>query len=298
MEATVIDLSHISFEGVAVGAGAGVAAARRPRAQRPAARSAEPQPAPHPFLVWLLAQAGLDHRAYRTSALERRLPACLRQLRTTTPEEARALLEQRPERVPFALGTILIGVSEFFRDEAVFRALGEEVLPGLLREKAALRICSVGCSNGQELYSVAIQLAELGALERCQLLGLDCRAEAVARAEAGLFTANEVKNIREERLRRFFHPEDGRWRVAPALRAATRWRGEDLFGLPTEREPFDLILCRNVMIYLAPAHAARAWELLRARLRNGGFLVTGKAEEPPPSLPFLRIARSIHRAHS
>lgn len=288
----MIDLQHISFEGVG--------AILRPAPDRPTAtpsvREVEPARDPDPFLVWLFAQAGLDHRAYRAAALERRLPACLRQLRAASPEAARALLEKHPERVPFALGTILIGVSEFFRDDALFRALGAEVLPRLLRDRPRLRVCSVGCSNGQELYSIAIQLAELGALDRCELHGMDCREEAVGRATLGLYGPNDLRNVGEDRLRRFFRPVGGNWAITPMLRDAARWRVADLFSLPEER--FDLILCRNLMIYLAPEPVARAWDLLRSRLLPGGFLVTGKAERPPSTIPLLRVARSLYRAHS
>lgn len=283
----MLHLRHVCFDGAASPAVTSPRRSLRGSRARPALEETEPDA----FLAWLLERAGLDHRAYRGSALQRRLPACLRQLRVPTGEAARALLERRPELLPFAVGTVLIGVSHFFRDTAVFDGLAREALPALLRTGGRLRICSLGCSRGQELYSIAMLLAEAGALGRCELLGLDCRDEAVAAAERGVYTDGEVAMVAPARRQRFFEPVNGHWAIKPELRRATRWMRGDLFA--PRGETWDLLLCRNVMIYLRPATAERVWAGLRERLAPGGFLVTGKAEKPPASAPFLRVAPSL-----
>jgi chemotaxis methyl-accepting protein methylase len=254
-------------------------------------RDTEEEPEAHEFLLWLLRRAGLDQGAYRAAALQRRLSACLRLLRVPTPDAARDLLERRPELVSSALGAILIGVSHFFRDGPVFDSLETQVLPALLGTRARTRICSLGCSTGQELYSVAMLLAERGALGLCHLSGVDCRPEAIATAANGLFTAAEVVGVPPVRLAKFFTPAtQGRWRIVPELVAAARWRRADL--LAPDTETWDLILCRNVLIYLRPQSAAHVWRELAARLSPGGVLITGKAEKPPAGSPFTRIAPS------
>jgi chemotaxis protein methyltransferase CheR len=247
-----------------------------------------------PFLSWLLARAGLNARAYRASALQRRLPACLRKLRVSCGNAARTLLEEKPQLIPAAVSTLLIGVTDFFRDQPVFDHLAKLVLPELLQSRDGLRVCSAGVSDGRELYSMAMLLAETGALDKSHLLGVDCRADAIAEARGGGFGDEEVAEIPIHRRERHFRRENSRWIVASELRAKVQWQVGDLFALEDGRW-WDVILFRNVAIYFEEAHGAMAWEKLCSQLVAGGFLITGKAEKPPKSLPLRRVAASVYR---
>ncbi len=294
------DLSHIFFQGVDPLPGdTGYRGGGWHRSLSPGSRPSVPlRPEQtveaHPLVGWMLQKAGLDVRVYRSSVLQRRLPACFRQLRVACPESARELLERRPELLASALDAILIGVSDFFRDAPVFGQLEAAVLPELLRERQGLRVCSVGVSGGQELYSVAMLLAELDGLAGSELTGVDCREGAVARAARAEFRPEEMAGVAPGRRERFFRRENGCWRIRPELRRGVRCERADLFSFGGEG-PWDLILFRNVAIYFDAAHAVRAWERLAARLAPGGVLVTGQAEALPASLGLLRIAPSIYR---
>ncbi|CAM2963963.1 CheR family methyltransferase [Rariglobus hedericola] len=248
----------------------------------------------HPLMAWMLERAGLEPAAYRPAAMQRRVSACLRQLRVSTPDSARELLERKPEMLPFALNTVLIGVSEFFRDRAAFDYLESEVLPQLLKTRGGLRVCSAGSSGGQELYSVAMLLAEAGVLEACALLGVDCRSDAIKRAAKGVYSAEDMAGIEPERCRRFFEIAGLRWMVQPVLKKQIQWEAADLLTFKADA-PFDLILFRNVSIYLNEAHGTETWGRLCDQLTPGGFLITGKAEKPPATLPLVRVAHSIYR---
>jgi chemotaxis protein methyltransferase CheR len=298
------DLTHVRFVGIEPASRARV---RRDPVFRPGTWR---QPAGHgerrvgvgarefvaldPFLAWLLARAGIDSRAYRVGALQRRLPACLRQLRVSSVEAARALIESKPELLPQALSTILIGVSEFFRDHEVFKRLQTTFLPELLRKRAFLRVCAAGVSTGQELYSVAMLLAEAGALNGSYLLGIDLRADAIASARTGRFDDREVNRLAPAFREQYFRPDGANWMVRDELRANTNWRVADLFA-HSASGPWDLIVFRNVAIYFDPARGGMVWERLCSELRPGGVLVCGKAENPPESLPFRRVAPCIYQ---
>ena len=225
--------------------------------------------------------------------MERRLPACLRQLRQATPEAARSALEAKPELLPVALNSMLIGVTSFFRDAPVFDSLEREVLPTLLQSRNGLRTLSIGVSEGQELFSVAMLLAEAGVLANSSLLGVDCRPDAIQRCKAGLFAEMDMAGISVERRSRFFEREGAGWRVAAEIAAATQWRVADLFTFspPTS----DLILFRNVAIYLEEESMRLVWEKLCCALSPGGYLITGKAEKPHGSLPLSRVAASVYQ---
>ena len=267
-------------------------------------RPGPPEPSPHrlhgavfpeplspdgeSFLRWLLSRAGLRFDDYKPETLARRLPATLRALRAASPAHARSVLQRSPDASSPALDALLIGVTGFFRDETVFDSLARRTLPDLLARASQgsaarpLRVWSAGCSDGAELYSVAILLAESGALAAgVELLGTDCRPDAIARASAGVFDAQALKAVPQPLLDRYFEPDGPRHRVRPALRAATTWRlGNALAGRAPEPGAWDLALCRNLAIYLQPAAAAGLWASLAAALRPGGLLVLGKAERP------------------
>jgi chemotaxis methyl-accepting protein methylase len=236
------------------------------------------------FVGSVFACAGLDARAYRPESLGRRVQACLRALRAGSIREARLTLAHNPPLVAVAINAIVIGVSSFFRDPPVFDEIASGVLPSLARSRTAPRVWSVGCSDGQELYSVAILLAELNLLDGCYLLGTDCRSDAVRRARDGVYGAAALQSVPGSWARKYFTPQDAdgtgeRWRIAASLRAAVQWRRADVTRV---QEPgiWDLILCRNMAMYLQPEASGKLWELFERALRPGGYLVLGKAERP------------------
>ncbi|QYM80529.1 hypothetical protein K0B96_07955 [Horticoccus luteus] len=147
----------------------------------------------------------MNPAVFRGGALNRRLPACLRLLRVPTEGAAQALLQRRPDLVPATLTAILIGVTEFFREPAVFEALRDIVLPQLAAEREPIRVAGFGVSHGQELYSMAMLLEEAGLLQRSELVGIDCRSDAIIAAAAGRYDGGDLGGIepaRRERWRR------------------------------------------------------------------------------------------------
>jgi chemotaxis methyl-accepting protein methylase len=155
------------------------------------------------IVLSILASAGLDPFAYGRDSLLRRLPACMRALKVKSPADCRSLLSHRTDLVSVAVSSLLIGVTQFFRDADVFDALRALVLPELRASvHSPLRIWSIGCSNGAEIYSVAILLAEHGLLERCVLLGTDCRTDAVEQASRGEY--REASEMPPDIRRRYF----------------------------------------------------------------------------------------------
>jgi chemotaxis methyl-accepting protein methylase len=185
----------------------------------------------------------------------------------------------------------------------------ESELPDLLRAartdaRRPLRVWSAGCSEGAELYSVAMLLAELNALDACELLGTDCREEALGCAAAGRFGPCILRGLSAERLERFTFPDGddrsavaaGQRRVNQNLRAVARWRRGNLIA-GSEAGPWDLVLCRNMAMYLQPLAAKRLWRGLVSSIRPGGLLVLGKAERPCPavSAELSPVAACVYR---
>jgi chemotaxis methyl-accepting protein methylase len=246
------------------------------------------------FLRWLFEAAGLRAHHYRPETLHRRIPACLRQLRVTNLAEARRLLERDRSKIASAIGALVIGVTSFFRDESVFTNFTGIVLPALPRPPQRRRIWSVGCSDGEEVYSVAVLLAEAGLLPGSHLLGTDCRAPAIARAREALYGAAALRTVPSRCWDKYFLKDQTQLRIAPQLRAAAHWRVADV---TQTREPggWDVILCRNVVMYLRPDVAGAVWHEFERVLRPGGFLILGKAERPTGTPRLSLVAPCIYR---
>jgi chemotaxis methyl-accepting protein methylase len=248
------------------------------------------------FVRWVLRRAGIDVGHYRRETMARRLPACLRVLRAASLSHARFIIERDDELLHAAVSALIIGVTHFFRDPPVFDAIRDEVLPRISLRPAPC-VWSVGCSDGSELYSVAILLAEMRALHRSSLLGTDCRMDAIRDAAEGHFGAAAMEPIPPALRDLHFSrdPADYESYVArPFLHGLLQWRCANVLHA-VEPGPWDLILCRNMSMYLRPEAAEKLWKSLLAELRPGGYLVLGKAERPHGSGSLSLVTPGIYR---
>jgi chemotaxis protein methyltransferase CheR len=250
---------------------------------------------PGQFISQVFEKAGLAVGSYRGKPLQRRLPACLRALRAESEEHASLILERRPDLLPVAINSLLMGVTEFFRDPSIFQMLRTVILPHLASFLSRpLRVWSAGCSNGAELYSLAILLDQAGLLEGSFLLGSDCRSTAIADAKAALYNCNDIQNVGLPDRCRYFNEVDRFWQPVELLRRHTRWKVADLVhGI--EKGPWDIILWRNVAIYLEPDAAKSVWKDLASVMAPEGLLIVGSADRPPASLPLSNVRRCIYR---
>lgn len=198
---------------------------------------------------------------------------------------------------------ITIGETFFFRYAEQFAALGETILPDLLeraRTRGRLRVWSAGCASGAEPYSVGILLRRLlgDALPewRLSILGTDLNEAVLETARHARFSRWALRTLSPEELQRDFIPAaDGRhWLLRPQHRAMVRFEKHNLLSLldgtsPLELTDYDLILCRNVLIYFHPEVVLRIVRALSERLREGGWLLLGHAEPNPDFAAFLDV---------
>lgn len=173
---------------------------------------------------------------------------------------------------------ITINVSEFFRNPDRYAALETEILPVLIKEFGSLRIWSAGCSIGAEPYSLSILLEEIDPAGGHRVLGTDVDTGALEAARAGVYTADKLKEVSPERLRRFFaQTPEGTWRITPRIRQRVSFRVHDLL-----RDPYPLgqhlVLCRNVVIYFVDDAKEEVFRKLAGSLVAGGYLVVGSTE--------------------
>ncbi|MFS0827223.1 CheR family methyltransferase [Pseudomonas phoenicis] len=261
--------------------------------QRPPAmgtEQADPERA-DPLLDDILAQlhnsTGHDFQHYKRATVLRRLE---RRLHVTGQTDLRgylSYLEGQPEEAQALLADMLIGVTNFFRDREAFEALERHVLPALVSDRDdplehhEMRIWSAGCSSGEEAYSVAMMVIEQLAVEqrsaKVQVFATDLDERAIAQGRAGLYTESIAADVTPARIRQFFVKEDQHLRVRKEVREKVLFARHNLLSDP----PFshlDLVVCRNLLIYLDRDVQREILRMFHYALRPGGYLFLGSSE--------------------
>ncbi len=236
------------------------------------------------------ARSGLVLSGERGFFAETRLGPLARRERLASVSDLVARLREQPgdELARAAVEAMTIQDTSFFRDRAVFGALARHVLPTLMAGAGGrpLRIWSAGCGSGQEAYSLAMLTADSDVMPlTADILATDLSTAALDKARTGLYTHFEVqRGLPIRRLLDHFEEADDAWRASATLRAAVRWKRINLIDPLTGGEPFDLILCRNVVCSFAPEARAAVLRTLSAALAPYGRMVLGSGEFPPEGL--------------
>ena len=242
-----------------------------------------------PIFDLIAARTGLEIRAKDRDSVTRALAARQNARGLASAGEYLKLLAQESAADGAewrALAPVLTnGESYFWRDRGQFALLKTTILPRLLREHGGvLRVWSAGCSSGEEVYSLAMLIEELSetahwpANARVSIVGTDINEEALARARRGIYGDWSFRGVEAEMRERHFVRVTEGWQVRPALRSRVSFRMLNLSAPDAQMRDFDLILCRNVLIYLTPAAVQNAVQTFAGALRGGGFLMTGHAE--------------------
>jgi two-component system, chemotaxis family, CheB/CheR fusion protein len=239
------------------------------------------------FLEELHRNRGVDFRSYKRPTILRRLGRRMAATGCKSLDEYSTYVEEHPEEYRQLIAAFLIKVTEFFRDPELFDYLKEEVLPELIEEareeENQLRIWSAGCATGEEAYSLAILVSEVlgreAGLFNVRIFATDIDEDAVEFARRGVYPPSALKGLSEEQIGHYLVEEDGSYQVKKQIRGMIVFGEHDL----AQRSPFphvDLVVSRNVLIYFSGELQRRALQLFAYSLRDGGYLVLGKAESP------------------
>lgn len=252
------------------------------------------------FLL-LRAKTGHDFSLYKQNTLRRRIERRMKVNLVKNLEDYVAYLQDHPQEIEALFRELLINVTNFFRDPEAYEALAEKVLCPLLpiryAGKSPLRVWIVGCSTGEEAYSIAILIQEqMDALKlECpmQIFATDIDEEAIQTARAGLYAESISEDISEERLERFFNREEGGFRIKKNIRDRLVFATQDVISDP----PFssiDLLCCRNVLIYLEPELHNHLFPIFHQALAPNGVLFLGNSESIGG---FRTLFSSLDRKH-
>ena len=225
----------------------------------------------------------IDFARYKPNTLIRRIERRVDTCRLDRVDQYIHFLSRSPTEVEMLLRELLIGVTRFFRDEELFALLRGEVLPGLFAAASpshGLRAWVVGCSTGEEAFSLAMLLLEARQDDRISVHATDVDRVALQHAQEGAYAPGVESQVPPGNLARYFSRQEGHYRVGNALRRVVRFGYHNaLADAPPEQ--MDLVSCRNLLIYLQPEAQLQLVESLCAALRPGGYLVLGPSESPP-----------------
>ena len=220
---------------------------------------------------------GIDLSAYKRQQMERRIRSYMTAQRATSLAGFFDAIKKSPSDRDGFLDHITINVSELYRNPGQYDTLRKLVLP-TLRDTANLRVWSAGCSYGAEAYTLAcVVLEELGQNARFEITGSDIDRRVIARAQRGWFSPADVRHVPPPVLKRYFEPGEDGYFARPELRKHVNFVAGDLLR-DRFRTGWDLVLCRNVVIYFNEDRRNDVHRKIADALRPGGYLMVGSTE--------------------
>ena len=222
---------------------------------------------------------GVDLMQYRRGQMERRVRTWVQRRGSASLPVYGDLLRRDPDELDAFLDRVTINVSHLWRHEGQWDALHGDILPALATATGRVRAWSAGSSYGAEAYTLAAVCREAVPRAAVSIVGTDLDRRVVARARTGEFSAEDVRTAPTTLLHRHFEPlEGGAWRATRELRTMVRFEQGDLLRMPLPAGRYDLIMCRNTVIYFTEDVRDALHRRMVEALAPGGYLVVGTSE--------------------
>jgi len=225
------------------------------------------------FCEAVRALCGVDLGQYKRAQMERRIRTWTERRGTDDLADYAQRLRRDPAELDAFLDRVTINVSQLWRHPEQWTALAATILPELAR-RGGIRAWSAGCSYGAEAYTIAAVCREAIPDTRVEIAGTDLDHRMVERARAGTFTATDARGVPQRKLERFFPGGQ----ATEELRRMVSFATGDLLRMPLPRERYDLVLCRNTVIYFTEEVRDALHARLVETLKPGGYLVVGTSE--------------------
>ena len=229
------------------------------------------------FKKWVLKEYKIDLSAYKSNQLHRRILSLMSRVGANSVEDYIALLKNDENQKQKFLDFITINVSEFFRNPEIFDEVKKKIENDLILNESNLKIWSAACSIGAEPYSLAMILDNLKTKGRHSILATDIDSSIIDRAKRGEYVISEIKNVKNEYLQKYFTKVDDKYIIDSRIKNMVTFKKHDLI-LDNYENGFDLIVCRNVVIYFNQDIKNEIYKKFSASLKKGGLLFVGATE--------------------
>jgi len=233
----------------------------------------------------------MELHQYKQRQMERRIRSFADRHGPRTLDEYARQLRSDPGELDALLDRITINVSQLFRNPEQWKRLAADIVPELASAPGGrIRAWSAGCSFGAEAFSLAATVRDVAPTARLEIRASDIDRRILAAAGRGEFTGEDARSAPPELMQRHFEQlPNGGWRASADLRSLVRFHHEDMLATEPPRASFDLVLCRNVVIYFTGEAREDVHARLARSLRPGGFLMIGSTERIAQSLDELDL---------
>ncbi len=244
-----------------------------------------------PSILDFLSKKNVNFQAYKRNYFLRRLQIRMRKANAESFREYRKFLETNPKEINSLVDCLSVNVTRFFRDRELFSQLERDILPKIFKNKGRkVRIWSAGCAVGPEPYSIAMMLNKINPkslLNKVQILATDLSQDFLNQAIKGIYSKEYLDEMDPSQIQLYFKVTNREvYELSPLIKSAVTFKWHDLRTQPLTRD-FDLIMCRNVLIYFSRQQGKTLFQRFHSVLKPKGYLVLGKCELVSPQVKNL-----------
>lgn len=229
------------------------------------------------FHKWVFKEFGINLESYKEEQLNRRISSLMSRIGVKDLNEYKNILINNPEQKQKFLDFITINVTEFFRNIELFRELEESIKKYLLPNNCRLKIWSAACSIGCEPYSIAMIMKEINPAGKHRIIATDIDSTILKKAKEGVFSESDIKNIENKLTDKYFVKNDKKFIIDNDIKSMVTFKKHDLI-IDRYEDDFDLIVCRNVIIYFKNDAKIEIFKKFSKSLKQNGLLFVGATE--------------------
>jgi chemotaxis protein methyltransferase CheR len=259
------------------------------------------------ILQFLNKKRGFDFSGYRISMVERRIQQRFASIKCESSNDYLHYLKENSDELDHLIDALTINVSRFFRDTLTFEYIADRILPAIFHEKkkaadGSIRVWSAGCAKGEEPFSIAILIQELldkeGLKSKTSIFATDIDSKILEKAQKEAYPFDSIKSMKYRLLKKYFTSEGEAFQLMPIIRNLVSFSVYDILDKKSYAPPdsifggFDMVFCRNVLIYFDTEHQDKIFEKLYRSLTQNGYLILGEAEIP--STKYQRRFRKVN----
>ncbi len=230
------------------------------------------------FKTKVYRKTGLDLSLYKERQMKRRIDSLIKRCGKTSYDEYFNLINTNSDRFDEFINYLTINVSEFYRNISQWNMLKDEVIPYLMETKSSIKVWSAASSTGEEPYTLVMTLSNFFPLNKIKVLAADIDMGAINKAKNGIYTEKSIQNVPDEFKRKYFTKMGKSYKISDDIKRCVEYKQMNLLSDPYP-SGFDLIICRNVMIYFTEEAKDEMYQKFSDSLVKGGVLFVGSTEQ-------------------
>lgn len=230
------------------------------------------------FINQIRKKTGIDLSLYKEAQMKRRLTSLYEKKGFRSFQEFYEGMNRDRNVLNEFLDRMTINVSEFYRNRKRWEVLEKKILPQLLKRNSRPKVWSAACSTGEEPYTIAMMLSKFMPLSQVQILATDIDENVIARAKLGIYPERSLNEVPDEMRKKYFTQEGSFYKVSEEIKRTVSFKKQNLLSDPFGG-PFDLIVCRNVLIYFTEDAKDLLYRKFSDALRAEGIFFVGSTEQ-------------------